>query len=51
MNEKTKLLLAIQQLDNIVEITEDNEWKSYLYNYLSPVKYELERQIGNLIDS
>ena len=48
MDDKFKLLAAIQQIDNIVSLLEDNEWKDYLYNHLSPVKYELERQLANL---
>jgi len=49
--EKLKLLLALQQVDNVVELTKDNVWMNYLYNHLSPVKYELERQLTNLNDS
>jgi hypothetical protein len=48
MREKEKLLIALTQIDNVVTLLEDNEWKNYLYNHLSPVKYELERQITNL---
>jgi len=45
------LIIALYQLENIVSLTENNEWKNYLYNYLSPVKYELERQLNNLTDT
>lgn len=48
MDQKTKLTLALDQVDNIIELLEDNEWKSYIYNHLSPVKYELDRQLSNL---
>ena len=48
MSEKERLLIALFQLENIVSLTENNEWKNYLYNHLSPVKYELERQLTNL---
>jgi len=48
MREKEKLLIALTQINNVVTLLEDNEWKNYLYNHLSPVKYELERQITNL---
>ena len=48
MREKEKLLIALTQIENVVTLLEDNEWKNYLYNHLSPVKYELERQITNL---
>ena len=45
--ERMRLIMALMQLDNIVKLLEKNEWKSYLYNHLSPVKYELERQLTN----
>ena len=48
MREKERLLIALTQIENVVTLLEDNEWKNYLYNHLSPVKYELERQITNL---
>jgi len=40
------LLAAIQQVDNIVSLLEENEWKNYMYQHLSPVRYELERQLS-----
>ena len=46
--EYFRLLAALQQIDNIVSLLEDNEWKDYIYNHLSPVRYELERQLANL---
>ena len=49
--ERVRLLLALNQVDNITELTKNNEWKNYIYNHLSPVKYELERQLSNLSDS
>ncbi len=49
--ERMRLILALWQVNNIVELTKDNEWVNYLYNHLSPVKYELERQLTNLNDS
>jgi len=51
MKERERLIIALYQLENIVSLTENNEWKNYLYNYLSPVKYELERQLNNLTDT
>ena len=48
MREKERLIIALTQIENVVTLLQDNEWKNYLYNHLSPVKYELERQITNL---
>jgi len=46
--EQMRLILALMQVDNVVELTKDNAWVNYIYNHLSPVKYELERQLTNL---
>ena len=46
--EYFRLLAALQQIDNIVSLLEDNQWKDYIYQHLSPVRYELERQLANL---
>lgn len=51
MNQKTKLILALQQVHNITELTKDNEYQSFFYSHLLPVKYELERQLTNLSHS
>ena len=48
LTERERLLFALTQIDNVVKLTEENEWKNYLYNHLSPIKYELERQLTNL---
>lgn len=46
--EKMRLILALMQVDNITSLLKDNEWKSYIYSHISPIKYELERQLTNL---
>jgi len=43
--DQTKLLLAIENIDNIVELTNDNEWRTYIYGHLISVRVELERQL------
>jgi hypothetical protein len=48
INEETKLILALYQVDNLTSLLKDNEWKSFLYSHLTPIKYELERQLTNL---
>ena len=48
MTEREKLFIALTQIDNVVTLLDNNEWKNYLYNHLSPIKYELERQLTNL---
>ena len=48
MDERTKLMLAFMQVNNIVELTKDNQWKEHLYRHLSSIKYEIERKLTNL---
>jgi hypothetical protein len=50
MDQQTKLIIALNQVDNITKLTEDNEYKTYLYSHLSTIKYELERQLTNLVN-
>jgi len=45
---KTQLLIAQQQVENLLLISERFDYKKYLNEHLSKVKYELERQSGNL---
>lgn len=45
MTDNEKLLMALRQVNNIVELTKDNEQKTYLYQHLCSIKYELERQL------
>ena len=46
---KLKLILAHQQVENLVALLEDNPYKPYLYQHLNPIKYEILRQLNNLI--
>ena len=48
LTEETRLMSALLQLDNIVKLTEGNEWQDYIYNKLIVLKCELERQYTNL---
>ena len=48
MDEETKLILAIIQVENLVSITKDNEWKDFLYGHLMTIQVELERQLSLL---
>ena len=47
-DEKTKLVFALMQVENISELLEGNEYDHYLSTHLLPIKYELERQLTNL---
>tara|TARA_B100001939_G_scaffold308925_1_gene289913 strand:+ start:406 stop:591 length:186 start_codon:yes stop_codon:yes gene_type:complete len=48
VDEQTKLILAIYQVENIIELIKDNEYKEYMFMHLNPVYYELKRQLTNL---
>lgn len=49
-DEETRLILAIHQLDGIVKLTEDNEYRQFIHSRMISVKYELLRQLTNLND-
>lgn len=49
MNEdQQKLVIALSQIENLTSLLEDNHYKTFLYNHLIPVKYELQRQLSLL---
>ena len=47
-NKKVRLSIAQQQVENLLLISERFDYKKYLNEHLSKVKYELERQSGLL---
>lgn len=46
MDSKTKLILALMQVENISNLIAENEWEIYLTQKLIPIKIELERQLS-----
>jgi len=46
ITDDEKLLFALWQTENIMELTKDNEWKIYLHKHLNTVKWELKRQMN-----
>lgn len=44
MQTADKILMALQQIDNIEVITESLDYTKYLQQHLNRVKYELRRQ-------
>ena len=48
MDDITKLILAKYQVENIIELIKDNEYRKYMFMHLNPVYYELQRQLTNL---
>ena len=48
MDETMRLILAKQQVNNLIELLKENEYKQYLYSHLNSIYYELQRQLSNL---
>ena len=51
MDKKTRLFMARAQVDNLFELCDHFDYTEYMTNHLHPVKYELERQLRNLLDT
>jgi hypothetical protein len=47
MNEKTKLILALEQINNITELLKGNEYQSFLYGHLIQIQVEIKRQLSH----
>ena len=47
MNQETKLLLALSQVEGIGKLMKGNEYESYVTSHLFPILYELNRQLTN----
>jgi hypothetical protein len=48
MNDRTKLILAIMQVENIIDLMKQNEWEQFMMLHLMLVKIEMERQLSNM---
>jgi hypothetical protein len=48
MKDEVKLILALQQINNLTDLLHGNEYQQFLYGHLISVKCELERQLTNL---
>jgi len=47
MTDKTKLIFALMQIDNLTKLLEGNEYQEFLYSKLISVHVELRRQLSN----
>jgi sRNA-binding regulator protein Hfq len=45
MSEHIKLLLAIDQVDNLTSLLEGNEYQQFFYSHLISIQTELKRQL------
>jgi hypothetical protein len=51
MNQTSKLLFALQQVEGISKLMKGNEYETFIISHLSPILYELNRQLTNLKQS
>ncbi len=47
MNEQTKLILALLQIENLISLLQQNPYQQYLHSHLIQIKVELNRQLTN----
>jgi len=48
MDEKTKFILALLQIDNLTELLKENEYEHFMVSHLIPLSVEINRQLSNL---
>lgn len=48
MEQKTKLILALQQVENVSKLLNDGQFAGFFASHLLPVKFEIERQLSCL---
>ena len=48
MDRKTKLILALQQTENIYNLLQDGQYAAFFASHLLPIKFEIERQLSCL---
>ena len=48
MNDKMKLILALQQIENVRSLLQDGQYAGFFSSHLLPIKFEIERQLNCL---
>jgi predicted RNA-binding protein with EMAP domain len=51
MDQKTKLILAQMQIENVRNLLQDGQYAGFFTSHLLPIKYEIERQLANLTNT
>ena len=51
MNQESKLIFALMQLENITSLIEGNEYETFLQSHLISIDVEIKRQLTNLTHS
>jgi hypothetical protein len=45
MTDEMKILLALEQIDNVMELVKGNNWEIFFSRHLIPTHCELRRQL------
>jgi hypothetical protein len=45
MDQNTKLILALQQTENIYSLLQESSYSAFFASHLLPIKFEIERQL------
>jgi len=45
MDRKVKLILALQQIENVSHLVAGNQYEGFMSSHLLPIKFEIERQL------
>jgi hypothetical protein len=51
MDQKTKLILALMQTENIFDLLQDGPYAGFFASHLIPIKVEIERQLSCLTNA
>jgi len=46
MTNRTNLILAQMQVENIINLLKGNQYEGFMSSHLLPIKYEIERQLS-----
>jgi len=48
INDESKFILALLQIDNLKNLLKGNEYEKFLYSHLIQIQVEVNRQLTNL---
>jgi hypothetical protein len=51
MNNKTKLILAMMQVESVSKLMKENEYEHFMVSHLVPMAVEMKRQLSNINQS
>ena len=51
MNDQMKLILALQQIENVRSLLSEGQYAGFFSSHLLPIKFEIERQLNCLTNT